>query len=280
MAQGTEVTSSSLETTSSRVHSTCELRKFRAKDRSSEEKESKNVPVLRACAGPGSIHSILCLSACPTFSCPGIYIIEDKNVKSPAPKHLHWYIKASQAAGSSSEVPRFNDGRGRRDQDPIRSARGSQVSERNLSRTREISRLVCSLLHLLDPSRGLARVRKEIVNSTAPGAPRSGREGSARGTENRLADVSRGGSQRPSPKPPGTRALPVLCWAFGRRAQGRGWLRSSPGGQSVLAGLSISELEDETRHYRIFLRSGVSQVTHYALNLFATDPLVFPERGW
>lgn len=230
MAQGTEVTSFSPTTTSSRVPSTREILKFGAKNQSSKEKKSKNVPALQACAGPGSIHSILCLSACPTFFCPGIYIIEDKNVKSPSSKHIAWYFEANQAAGSSSEVPRSNGGRGRRDQDPVRTARGAQVSERKLSRTREIFRPVCSLLYLLDPSREPARVREEIVNSTAPGTPRSGREGSARGTENRLADVLRGGSQRPSPEPPGTRALPVLCWAFGRMAQGRGWLRSSPGG--------------------------------------------------
>lgn len=42
--------------------------------------------------------------------------------------------------------------------------------------------------------------------------------------------------------------------------------------------VTISGLEDEA-FYRIFLRSGVSQLTHYALNFFATDPFDFPGKG-
>lgn len=111
----------------------------------------KNMSALQTRAGPGSVHSILCLSACPTFSCPGIYIIEDKNVKSPVYKHISWCFGASQAAGSSSEVPRSYGGRGRRDQNPVRAARGAQVSERYSPRTRDIFRPVFRLQHPLDP---------------------------------------------------------------------------------------------------------------------------------
>lgn len=229
MAQGTKVTPSSPVTTSSRRHSTCEIREFRAKYRESEEKQSKIMPALRTCAGPGSIHSNLCLSACPTFSCLGIYIIEEKSLRYPASNHLQWCVEASQAYGSSSEVPRLDGGRARRDQDPVRTARGAQVSERNSSRTGEVIGPVCRLPHLLDLSRGLTSVRKEIVNSTAPGTPRSGREGiNSWDREETGRYFCEAEAQRPSPKPPGTRALPVLCWAFRETDTGKGMVAIKP----------------------------------------------------
>lgn len=130
------------------------------------------------------------ISICgPHIFCPGIYIIEDKKVKCLASKYLRWCVEASQVARLSPEVPRFDGGRGRRDQDPVRTTRGARVSERSPSRTREVIGPVFRLLHILDPSRGLTRVRKEIVNSTAPGAPRSGRREPTLGTGNRLAGV-------------------------------------------------------------------------------------------
>lgn len=150
-ARGTEVIPSSPATTCSRVHSRCAIRKFRAKYQSSKENESKKYACIATMRRPGSIHSILYLSACPTFSCPGIYIIEYKNVKSPVSKYLRWCFGASQAAGSSSEDPRSNGGRGRCDQDPVRTARGAQVSERHSPRSRGSIRPVCHLPHPLDP---------------------------------------------------------------------------------------------------------------------------------